>query len=241
MCSRKLRGGLTQQTLNRRVAGLAPIISRRGSLTSRDTRACPMTKVRFEPAFLDDPRWERLGADCYILHTTACGYVVHTLSDGFISEARALSLTPLVRAPKRAVKALVDDGIWRAVAGGFVVCECVDDLRVGGRGDEQPSRLFVESERERNRQRTEKWRRNRVGNGVTNGGGNRVGNGVSNRDGGVGVGVVEEPTVPVPPLLADDDPEAVCEHGTPGGSLPTRSGAPRCPMCRNLSLVGDSA
>lgn len=224
--------GQPSNTLGWRAAGLAISIPRGAALPKADTR---MTRVRFDPGFINDPRWERLGADAFILHSFACAYVVHTLSDGFVSEGRALTLTPLVRKPKQAVQVLLADGVWVAIDGGYVVCSCHEDLRTSaGRGDEQPSRGFVEGERERARKRQEQWRNKR--NTRTNGASNRGTNGVTNAPQYSAEQCSAGTTVPVPaPALADND--AVCEHGTPGGLLPTRAGTPRCPACRRSSMA----
>ena len=192
-----------------------------------------MTRVRYDPGFINDPRWERLGADAFVLHSFACAYVVHTLSDGFVSEGRALTLTPLVRKPKQAVDALVSDGLWTPVDGGFRVCECHDDLRRSdGRGDEQPSRGYVEGERTRKRENAQKYRdRNRATNQERNRDTNQESSGNQHSAVRHSAGT----TVPVPALPPADD-EAVCEHGTPGGTLPTSAGDPRCPMCRRAAM-----
>ena len=127
-----------------------------------------MARVRFDPTFIDDPRWERLGVDAYVLHSAACSYVVRSLTDGFISAARVATLTPLVADPVSVAQRCVDDGLWLVVDGGFHVCDCIDDQRTAaGRGDEQPSRASVERERARTQERKAKWRQqNAEGNGV---------------------------------------------------------------------------
>lgn len=129
-----------------------------------------MTRIRFDPSFVEDERWERLGLEALALHLTAVSYTTRTLSDGVLSPARVRVLTPLVADPDAVAALLVADGLWDQLKGGHLqVCQVRDDLRhADGRGDEQPSRAFVERERERSRTAKEKWRKSR------NGGGNAV-------------------------------------------------------------------
>lgn len=129
-----------------------------------------MTRIRFDPSFVEDERWERLGLEALALHLTAVSYTTRTLSDGVLSPARVRVLTPLVADPDAVAALLVADGLWEELDGGHLqVCQVRDDLRhADGRGDEQPSRAFVERERERSRTAKEKWRKSR------NAGGNAV-------------------------------------------------------------------
>lgn len=130
-----------------------------------------MTRVRFDPAFIDDPRWERLGVDAYVLHVAACSFVVRNLTDGHITAGRVGTLTPLVADPHDIAQRCVNDGLWQLEGDGYHVCDCIDDLRTAvGRGDEQPSKAFVEGERARSRDRKARWRaKSAEGNAVPNG------------------------------------------------------------------------
>jgi hypothetical protein len=134
-----------------------------------------MTRVRFDPSFVEHERWERLGADALVLHVTAVSYSVRTLSDGVITTARLRTLTPLVKNPRAVMRRLLDDGLWQDLGdGGVRVCEVHKDMRQStGRGDEQPSREFVESDRAKTQARKELWRAKqaatRAGNGVPDG------------------------------------------------------------------------
>ena len=47
-----------------------------------------MTKMRFDPSFIEHERWEQLGVDALVLHMAAIAYTCRTLSDGFVSAAR---------------------------------------------------------------------------------------------------------------------------------------------------------
>jgi hypothetical protein len=125
--------------------------------------------MRFDPTFLEHERWERLGADALVLHLAAVAYTVRTLSDGKLTLPRVRTLTPLVAEPDAVAASLVDDGLWQVLDDGLLeVCQVHEDLRrADGRGDEQPSRSFVEHEREKARERKDKWRQSqKSGNAV---------------------------------------------------------------------------
>jgi hypothetical protein len=195
-----------------------------------------MTRVRYDPAFIDDPRWEAIGAEGYVLHSAACSYVVRNLTDGDISVARVATLTPLVQQPLELAGRIIAAGIWSINGdGSYHVCDCIDDLRTAaGRGDEQPSRAFVEKERERARDRKAIWRSKQGGNAVPNGDQNRAsgtavqalpspalqldaektGNAVPNGDG-------SEPRGPCPPDIAK---RARASRHTAPGSLIEETG-----------------
>lgn len=178
-----------------------------------------MTRVRFDPSFVEDERWERLGADALVLHIAAVSYSVRTLSDGVVSDSRVRVLTPLVRRPEAVARRLLEDGLWsRREDGAFVVCDARDDLRHSdGRGDEQPSRTFVEAERTRARERKEVWKKkNAEENAEKNGGRNGVPNAsqsTANRPNAVqdpkgpSPAPPRRPGVATPPGLPTD-----CEH-----------------------------
>jgi hypothetical protein len=131
-----------------------------------------VTRVRFDPSFVEDERWERLGVEALALHFVACSYATRTLSDGVLTAARVRALTPLIEDCAAVAQLLVDDGLWEQLEGDRLrVCQVRDDLRFAdGRGDEQPSRLFVEKQRSDTQRRKETWRkRNAERNAVPNG------------------------------------------------------------------------
>ncbi len=101
-----------------------------------------MTRVRFDPSFVEHERWERLGVEALALHVVACSYTVRTLSDGVLTVARVRTLTPLVADPVGVAGRLVADGIWQRLDDRRLrVCEVRDDLRhADGRGDEESPR-----------------------------------------------------------------------------------------------------
>lgn len=139
-----------------------------------------MTRMRFDPSFVEDERWERLGPDALVLHMTAVAYTVRTSSDGLLSFARIRALSPLVADVDAVADRLIADGLWEQLDPAQVrVCQVRDDLRFAdGRGDEQPSKAFVDSERERARNRKEAWRKRKADtNAVENPEGNAVPNG----------------------------------------------------------------
>lgn len=134
-----------------------------------------MTKVRTSEAWPDHPVWEKLGAGAYMLHDCALAYSNAHLADGLVSKTRAASLAPMVKARARLIVGLVAEGIWAEHdADTWRVCEVWDDMRRSdGRGDEQPSRAYVEGERTRARERKERWRE-RVTERVPTSGRNRA-------------------------------------------------------------------
>jgi hypothetical protein len=123
-----------------------------------------MTRVRFDPSFVEHERWERLGADALVLHITALSYVTRTLSDGVLTRKRLRVLTPLVDDPEGVAARLVTDGLWSELDDDTLrVCTARDDLRFSDdRGDDQPSRLYVETERKRATERKAKWKATRA-------------------------------------------------------------------------------
>jgi hypothetical protein len=119
-----------------------------------------VTRVRFDPSFVEDERWERLGGDALVLHVTALSYVTRTLSDGVLTRKRLRVLTPLVDDPMAVAELLLADGLWLDLGDGSLqVCTVRDDLRFSDdRGDDQPSRKYVESERARATERKARWK-----------------------------------------------------------------------------------
>lgn len=192
-----------------------------------------MTRVRFDPSFVEHERWERLGADALVLHVAACSYAVRTLSDGLVTRARLRVLTPLVENPEATAAALIADGLWREVDDGaqLVVCQVRDDLRhADGRGDEQPSRAFVEKERARARGRQEDFRRRR--RAASNAGSNAVTDDVDNAPQASAdqPGAVQEPegsSSCTAPRAADELVRQVLKHRPHWSESDVRSGRTR--------------
>jgi hypothetical protein len=184
-----------------------------------------MTRVRFDPSFVEDERWEHLGGDALVLHFVACSYALRTLSDGVLTAARVRTLTPLVSECSAIAERLVEDGLWEKLPDGRLrVCQVRDDLRhADGRGDEQPSRAFVEKERERARLRKETFRarkkENAERNAVPTSGRNALGN--TPRPSADQSSAVQDPPGPGPalPASAESCADGMCDgFGTVEGA-----------------------
>lgn len=204
-----------------------------------------MSWVKTSDTFVGWDVWERLGPAPYFLHMAALSHCNQQGSDGRLTRARAITLTPVVEDAAAAVSALLAAGVWRLLDETTIqVAEYVNDLRSNhGRGDEQPTAGALKAKREADAERLRRWREARAkkeaeakaaaGNGVSSPVSNNV---QSCPDLAVGLGQVS--TTRVGNGVSNDTPiseRPECEHGMAGGYDRVQGGGPRCPLCRRAA------
>lgn len=122
-----------------------------------------MTWVRLDDGFAAHPKIAALPDNAFRLHIAALCYCATHLTDGFVPYA-AVPLFGIRRVPV-AGGALLELGLWDKVEGGYQIHDYLHY---------QESREKVMSRREATRERVNRHRQKRPGNGDTNGVGNET-------------------------------------------------------------------
>lgn len=144
-----------------------------------------MAWVKIDDGFSEHPKLLQAGPLAMAMQIAALCYCNRNLTDGFVPRAAAARLLDLTGIGMRmwnngsfgggedatwelVVEDLVSAGVWDVVPGGWRIHDYLEY---------QPSKASVLEEREKTRQRVNRWRER---NAVTNGVGNAECNGVSN-------------------------------------------------------------
>lgn len=109
--------------------------------------------LKKDDRFPEHRKVRRLTDAQYRLHDTALHACAKDETDGLVTEADIADMMHGGRL-RRHVKALVDAGLWEAVADGWIIHDYLDY---------NPSHEQLEAKRRADRDRQEKWRRKRWG------------------------------------------------------------------------------
>lgn len=114
-----------------------------------------MAWVRFDDGFFRHPKVVAAGRDARDMYTSSIFYANQNLTDGFIPESalRMVAADACVNSHGKAVKALLREGLWIEVEGGYQIHDYLDY---------QPSAASITDKQTANKRRQQEWRdRNR--------------------------------------------------------------------------------